>query len=163
MAGQDKWNNAKSGKDKWNDWETIIETISSDFGAKPLNAEFKKDKIQFNDFSNSNAFGTWRVTNKQQKNLWDLGNAAEENKVAVDSKDKQQTQSPAVKLHASSTIQSAAYWPDREYLVVSFKSGSSYSYNKVPVDTVSSWENASSAGSYFYYNIRTSFSYRKLG
>lgn len=65
-------------------------------------------------------------------------------------------------LKASSTIQSANYWPNKEFLIVSFKSGGSYSYKDVPLKIILAWEQASSAGSYFYYNIRTSFSYQKL-
>ncbi len=68
-----------------------------------------------------------------------------------------------LQLPASSTIQQAAYWPQKEYLVVSFKSGHTYSYDKVPLLTVLLWEQVTSAGSWFYYNIRTSYSYRKLG
>lgn len=66
-------------------------------------------------------------------------------------------------MKASSTIQQAAYWPSKEYLIVSFKSGSTYSYNDVPLVTVLLWEQASSAGSWFYYNIRTSYQYQKMG
>lgn len=66
-------------------------------------------------------------------------------------------------MKASSTIQQAAYWPSKEYLIVSFKSGSTYSYNDVPLLTVLLWEQASSAGSWFYYNIRTSYNYQKMG
>ncbi len=66
-------------------------------------------------------------------------------------------------LPASSTIQSAAYWPKKEYLLVSFKSGATYSYNNVPMLTVQLWQNVSSAGSWFYRNIRTSYPYQKLG
>jgi hypothetical protein len=68
-----------------------------------------------------------------------------------------------LQLHPSSTIQQAAYWPQKEYLVVSFRSGSSYSYSGVELLQVLLWEQASSAGSWFYYNIRTSYAYRKLG
>ena len=65
-------------------------------------------------------------------------------------------------LPASSTISVAEYYPKREYLIVSFKNGGSYSYTSVPFDVVKSWMNAGSAGSFFYYNIRMSFSYRKM-
>ncbi len=68
-----------------------------------------------------------------------------------------------LQLPASSTIQQAAYWPQKEYLVVSFRSGSTYSYSSVPLLTVLIWEQVTSAGSWFYYNIRTSYAYRKLG
>jgi len=68
-----------------------------------------------------------------------------------------------LQLPASSTIQQAAYWPKKQYLVVSFKSGATYSYDEVPLLTVLFWEQASSAGSWFYYNIRMSYRYQKLG
>ena len=66
-------------------------------------------------------------------------------------------------LPASSTIQQAAYWPNREYLVVSFKSGHTYDYQGVELISVLLWEQASSAGSWFYYNIRMKYSYKKIG
>jgi hypothetical protein len=68
-----------------------------------------------------------------------------------------------LQLPASSTIQQAAFWPTKEYLVVSFKSGHTYSYNDVPLVTVLLWEQSSSAGSWFYYNIRMSYRYQKMG
>jgi hypothetical protein len=67
-----------------------------------------------------------------------------------------------VKLPASSTIQSAAYWPGKQYLLVSFKSGHTYSYADVPIQTIGFWEFATSAGSWFFYNIRMSYKYQKL-
>lgn len=68
-----------------------------------------------------------------------------------------------VKLRPSSTIQSAAYWPTKEYLLVSFKSGATYSYEGVPEATIIFWQSASSAGSFFYYNIRMNYKYQKQG
>lgn len=65
-------------------------------------------------------------------------------------------------LAASSNIQSAAYFPTKKYLLVSFKSGSTYSYDNVPEDLVDAWQRASSAGRFHYYNIRKSFPYRKM-
>ena len=65
-------------------------------------------------------------------------------------------------LPASSTIQTASYWPKKQLLQVSFKSGSTYQYEDVPLITVKFWMAASSAGSWFYYNIRTSYEYRKI-
>ncbi len=67
-----------------------------------------------------------------------------------------------LQLRPSSTIQSAAYWPGNEYLLVSFKNGSIYKYEKVPEMTVAIWQQASSAGSWFYYNIRMSYVYEKM-
>lgn len=75
-------------------------------------------------------------------------------------KDKENQQ---LNLPASTTIQAAAYSPEREYLIVSFKSGHTYDYTDVPLSLILKWEEALSAGSFFYYNIRLSFKYRKLG
>jgi len=74
-----------------------------------------------------------------------------------DSRNKQ------IQLPASSTIQQAAYWRERQYLVVSFKSGHSYDYSGVELLKMLQWEQAASAGSFFYKNIRMSYPYRKLG
>jgi KTSC domain-containing protein len=68
----------------------------------------------------------------------------------------------ALKLNFSTTIQSAVYWPQYQLLYVSFKSGSSYEYRGVPLEIVEMLESASSHGSFFYHNIRTSFSYHKV-
>lgn len=71
--------------------------------------------------------------------------------------------SAQLELKASSTIQQAAYFPTKQYLVVGFKNGGSYSYDGVGEDVIESWQAADSAGSFFYYNIRMSFKYQKLG
>ena len=65
-------------------------------------------------------------------------------------------------LPVSSTIQTAEYYPKKQYLIVSFKSGGSYSYTSVDFEVIRNWMNASSAGSFFYYNIRKSYRYRKM-
>ena len=72
-------------------------------------------------------------------------------------------QKKQLSLPGSSTIQQAAYWPSREYLVVSFKSGHTYDYKGVELLSTLLWEQASSAGSWFYYNIRMRYPYSKLG
>jgi hypothetical protein len=71
-------------------------------------------------------------------------------------------QSFTLELPPSSTIQTATYWPSRQYLTVSFKSGSTYSYDDVPFKVMVAWKMAPSAGSFFYYNIRTTFRYQKI-
>lgn len=71
-------------------------------------------------------------------------------------------QSFTLELPPSSTIQTATYWPSRQYLTVSFKSGSTYSYDDVPFKVMVAWKLAPSAGSFFYYNIRTTFKYQKI-
>lgn len=73
-----------------------------------------------------------------------------------------QLDSFTVRLPPSSTIQTATYWPQDVYLTVSFKSGHTYEYNEVPMKVIKAWMLASSAGSFFYYNIRTSFQYHKV-
>jgi len=77
-------------------------------------------------------------------------------------KDLQIDKNKQLRLPGSSTIQSAAYTPSKAYLIVSFKSGHTYSYDEVGPWTIQEWEKATSAGSYFYYNIRMSFKYRKV-
>jgi len=77
-------------------------------------------------------------------------------------RDRSEDKNKQLRLPGSSTIQSAAYWPDKAYLIVSFKSGHTYSYDEVGPWTIQEWEQASSAGSHFYYNIRMSFKYQKM-
>jgi hypothetical protein len=71
-------------------------------------------------------------------------------------------QSFTLELPPSSTIQTATYWPSRQYLTVSFKSGHTYSYDEVPFQVMVAWKLAPSAGSFFYYNIRMTYRYRKI-
>lgn len=76
--------------------------------------------------------------------------------------EKAELEAFTLSLPPSSTIQTATYYPKRKYLEVSFKSGSTYSYESVPYNVIMAWRLAPSAGSFFYYNIRTSFEYRKI-
>lgn len=76
--------------------------------------------------------------------------------------DKAELESFTLSLPPSSTIQTATYWKKKKYLTVSFKSGSTYSYDDVPFNVIMAWRLAPSAGSFFYYNIRTKFDYRKV-
>lgn len=62
----------------------------------------------------------------------------------------------------SSNLLYVEYVEDIEYLFVSFKSGTTYSYTDVPKEVVDNLMSASSKGSYFYYNIRTSYDYQKI-
>jgi len=71
-------------------------------------------------------------------------------------------QSFTLRLPPSSTIQTATFYQEDSYLQVSFRSGSTYGYTEVPINVIMNWMRASSAGSFFYYNIRTSFSYSKV-
>ena len=73
-----------------------------------------------------------------------------------------QLDSFTLSLPPSSTIQTATYYPKKQYLTVSFKSGSTYSYDDVPFKVIMAWRLAPSAGSFFYYKIRTIYDYRKI-
>lgn len=66
-----------------------------------------------------------------------------------------------LQLPNSSNIQSAAYWPKQQLLLVAFKSGSTYSYSNVPLNTVLLWEKAPSAGKFHYHNIRMNYPYQR--
>jgi hypothetical protein len=87
----------------------------------------------------------------------------EQEKALEESKSEGTIPSGTLKLRPSSNIQMAVYFPERQYLLVSFKSGSTYEYKKVDIDVITLWESASSAGSFFHYNIRTSFKFKKVG
>jgi|SRR6516164_151038 hypothetical protein len=142
---------------KHRSFETLLDQLLKDYG-EMYRTEFHEDKAKFN------LPPLLEPLTKAQQNTFSkpIGGRDRDRKQAGD--DKQfSDESTQLSTKASSTIQSAAYFTKKEYLVVSFKSGGSYSYSGVPVDVVRRWENASSAGSYFYYNIRTSFPYQKLG
>jgi hypothetical protein len=79
-----------------------------------------------------------------------------------DKNERAELESFTLSLPPSSTIQTATYWPKQKYLTVSFKSGQTYSYDDVPYNVIMAWRLAPSAGSHFYYNIRTKFNYRKI-
>lgn len=63
---------------------------------------------------------------------------------------------------SSSNLSYVTYYPESEVLVVGFHGGGVYSYSSVPESTVEALLSASSKGSYFYYNIRNSFSWSKI-
>lgn len=79
-----------------------------------------------------------------------------------DKNERAELESFTLSLPPSSTIQTATYFPKQKYLTVSFKSGSTYGYTDVPYNVVMAWRLAPSAGSHFYYNIRTKFDYQKV-
>jgi len=63
----------------------------------------------------------------------------------------------------SSSLAKVGYDPDYSVLKVQFKnSGEFYIYFDVPQSTYAELLNAESIGSYFYYNVRTSFEYEKV-
>jgi hypothetical protein len=88
-----------------------------------------------------------------------LGAAWDQQKLLGPAREDQKT---GLTLPQSSNIQAAAYFEDKELLLVTFHSGSTYEYYEVSPDLVYSWEKAPSAGRFHYYNIRMSFEYHKL-
>ena len=63
----------------------------------------------------------------------------------------------------SSSLASVGYDANYSVLKVQFKnSGEYYIYYDVPQSTYTELLNAESIGSYFYYNVRTSFKYEKV-
>lgn len=62
----------------------------------------------------------------------------------------------------SSNLSEVKYDTDLMVLTVTFNNGSVYEYFTVPINVYEDLINASSHGSYFYRNIRNSFSYRKI-
>lgn len=138
-------------------YESIIEQLQREYG-ESYQTNFSNDRASFARFSNQEP-----LTDMQQNQFsLPVGGRTRERLSAGD-EEQFSDENTQLSIKASSTIQAAAYWKDRQYLVVSFKSGGSYSYTDVPVGVVQRWERATSAGSYFYYNIRTSYGYQKLG
>jgi hypothetical protein len=65
--------------------------------------------------------------------------------------------------HISSTnLQSVGYDSTTQTLEIEFASGSIYDYAGVPKSEYQNLMNASSHGSYFHHNIRTSYPYRRV-
>jgi len=137
--------------------DQIAEIIERDTGEKPYTVEPSKDRIHF-QFPEE-------LTKPMHQQLAEATQPVGGlRKTRIEPNDKQfGDENKQLQLPASSTIQQASYWPKKEYLVVSFKSGHTYDYSKVPLITMIRWEQATSAGSYFYYNIRMSYRYRKMG
>lgn len=61
----------------------------------------------------------------------------------------------------SSNIASCAYDGATQELVITFRSGETYTYGSVPQSVWHGLKHAHSAGSYFYRQIRDVFSFRK--
>lgn len=144
-------------------YESILEQLTAEYG-ESYRTNFHEDRASFN-LPKMGTLGAPVTLTKGQQSRFNnpisgkpFKPTAKQEEDATEPSDENKNLS----LKASSTIQSANYWPDKEFLIVSFKSGGSYSYKGVPLNIILSWEQASSAGSYFYYNIRTSFSYQKL-
>lgn len=138
-------------------YETILNEVQQLFKSSPppRRAVFNNDKVSFGFIDLTIPDSPARLKEKNRTTV--TGQHPAESHRPPDAEDSKQ-----LKLPASSTIQQAAYWPDKQYLLVNFKSGSTYDYQSVPVSVIERWESASSAGSFFYYNIRTSFQYKKV-
>ena len=144
-------------------FEDILASITKGIGAPPLRSNFVSDVANFNLSPNFLKSQGLQLSHTQNKKVT-INNPVAPNKPMTEADIERYSDANApVRLPQSSTIQQAAYWPDKQYLVVSFKSGHTYDYQQVPVDRVLAWEGAASAGSFFYYNIRMKFKYSKLG
>ena len=62
---------------------------------------------------------------------------------------------------SSSNLRSVGYDPDTRTLEVEFHQGGIYRYSAVPERVYRGLMQADSHGSYFHYNIRTSYKYRR--
>lgn len=62
----------------------------------------------------------------------------------------------------SSVIQDTHYNLDTKKLTIKFTTNRIYEYDNVPREVYRNMLTAKSMGSYFYYNIRTTFSYKKV-
>lgn len=62
----------------------------------------------------------------------------------------------------SSNLEWIEYLEDEQELHVGFKNGSAYRYEDVPIDVYEGLLNAGSHGSFFYHNIRTSYTYERI-
>jgi len=62
----------------------------------------------------------------------------------------------------SSNLESVGYDEENEILEVEFKSGAVYRYYDVPPEVYEELMTADSHGSYFYWNIRDVFRYRRI-
>lgn len=140
---------------------TILDEIEDQLGETQFKASFNNESISF---KGSRSLVDLDPEKYSPSNLNVLRNTQGLMDAKPKPSDKQFNDSnKQLQLSPSSTIQAAAYWPNKEYLIVNFKSGHTYSYDNVPLQTVIIWEWATSAGSWFYYNIRTSYPYKKLG
>jgi lysyl-tRNA synthetase class 2 len=61
----------------------------------------------------------------------------------------------------SSAVSSINYDPDRKEMYVAFRSGSRYTYFKVPQEVYEDWLTAPSIGEYFSEHIRDHYEYTR--
>ena len=62
----------------------------------------------------------------------------------------------------SSNLKTTQYNTENSELIVEFKKGGKYSYNKVPISIFTKMRKAESQGSYFSKNIAKNYKYKKL-
>jgi hypothetical protein len=62
----------------------------------------------------------------------------------------------------STNISGFHYDENTKLLTVFFKSGAIYQYTDVPLEIVTAWQFASSAGSYHAYNIKFNYAYQRV-
>ena len=62
----------------------------------------------------------------------------------------------------SSNLKTTQYNTENSELIVEFKKGGKYSYNKVPISIFTKMRKAESQGSYFSKNIAKKYKYKKL-
>ena len=73
-----------------------------------------------------------------------------------------QPQTPQVLLLESTAIRRFKYWVKEKTLRIWFVEKGVYDYYQVPESVVITLSEAQSKGRYFYYNIRTSFEFRRI-
>ena len=64
--------------------------------------------------------------------------------------------------YESTNLKSSQYNTDTQELIVEFKKGGKYSYQKVPIVIFTNMRLAESQGSYFSKNISKNYKYKKL-
>ena len=64
--------------------------------------------------------------------------------------------------YASTNLKSSQYNTETKELIIEFKKGGKYSYDKVPISIFTKMRMAESQGSYFSKNISRNYKYKKL-
>ena len=139
-------------------YESLLEQLHREYG-ESYQTTFRNDRASFGLPPKMKP-----MTEAQQSTFNNpVGGNTKGFKPEADDAEQFSDENAQLEIKPSSTIQSAAYWTDRKYLVVSFKSGHTYSYSGVDMQVILWWEQAASAGSFFYYNIPMNYSYQKMG
>jgi hypothetical protein len=78
-------------------------------------------------------------------------------------RNKKEEPKSELKKVVSSTIEAYGGWNEKnQKLIVEFKGGSQYLYNKIPVQTFDGLEKAESKGKFFHANIKGKFEFVKI-